>query len=172
MLAFIIKHMAAKRLNLMTANQSNVEAGTIGFSSATVTFEQSSEQHLYDNYSLKITPQGLGSTEDLTIIIPATAGLQYAAKVNLWIPTGHGIVAAYDWTFNGAWRQSVSEVSLSGNNQWQSDVQSGICPETANELRIALRRYSNTDTTPFYYDGGILEQAASIGDYSEYYNLS
>jgi hypothetical protein len=165
----IIMMGGSKRLNLMTANQSNVETNVSGFASGTTVFERSNEKALYGNYSLKVTPEGQGSTEEIFIYVPVSVGLQYSAKVNIWIPTGHSVIVAFDWTLNGTWKAGISESPKNGNDAWQSATVTGVCPATANMFRIALRRVANTDTTPFYYDGGIVEQSDSIGDYSEYY---
>ncbi len=147
-------------VNLLTSNQATVEENaSSGFSSTGGLRSQSDEQVLQGNYSLKFTPSGGGGTEHVYMDISIQPNTDYSTQIPIWSPDGHNVSVAADERGDGNYLKTLSSsVLIEGNNGWQIANHSGTTSSETDTLRIIMRRTGNTDTTPWYYDRGQVEQ--------------
>jgi predicted phage tail component-like protein len=144
--------------NLLSANQSNVETDTTGFSpiNANATLTRDTTEKWEGSASLKIVTTGVGSGEGfLTSGIATTANLPYVGRVRL---KGSGTVKVFLRSSVTGVNSAETVVTLTSN--WQ-DVLIGVWQHTANTSDLTLRvATATTSAITFYADALQLEQKA------------
>lgn len=130
--------------NLLTANQSSLEAGTTTGLVATLncTITASTVQALDGTYSMRMSSTAAGRMDAGTLSgtsgVPVVAGQQYTAMASFFAPSSSRqcYVAIYWSDFAGAALSNVFSGSLSDHNNWLQNSVTAVAPAGAAYAQV------------------------------------